>query len=202
MRILRYGARAALVDFDRIEEVLGLQAAIDGEPPAGLVETVPAARTILLRYDPDRTSFERLCDTVRQYSFTEADRSGGHEVAVPVTYDGEDLAHVAEETGFSVREVIARHTGGVYTVAFCGFAPGFGYLTGLDPALRLPRRRTPRTRVPAGSVAIADEYTAIYPNASPGGWQLLGHTTLSVWDVDRDPPQLLAPGTKVRFHEV
>lgn len=202
MRILRYGQRAALVDFDRIEEVLGLQAAIDGEPPAGLVELVPAARTILLRYDPDRTSFERLCDTVQQYSYAETDRADGPEVTVPVTYDGEDLAYVATETGFSVHEVIARHVGGTYTVAFCGFAPGFGYLTGLDPALRLPRRRTPRTRVPAGSVAIADEYTAVYPNESPGGWQLLGHTTLAVWDVDREPPQLLAPGTKVRFHEV
>jgi KipI family sensor histidine kinase inhibitor len=118
-----------------------------------------------------------------------------------VHYDGADLAEVAKETGLSEREVVRLHANARYAVAFCGFAPGYGYLTGLDPRLHLPRRNTPRTKVPAGSVAIAGEYSAVYPRESPGGWHLIGRTDLVVWDVDRDPPQLLVPGTRVRFVE-
>ncbi len=114
-------------------------------------------------------------------------------------YDGEDLDDVARATGLDRDEVIARHTGSSFRVDFCGFAPGFAYLRGLDEALWLPRRSTPRTRVPAGSVAIADVYSAVYPGVSPGGWHLLGTTSTRVWDVDRDPPALLEPGTEVRF---
>jgi KipI family sensor histidine kinase inhibitor len=106
---------------------------------------------------------------------------------------------VADAGGFTVAEVVQRHQNGCYVAAFCGFAPGFAYLTGLDPALHLARRPSPRTRIPAGSVAIAGEYSAVYPTASPGGWHLLGRTTLDVWDVERARPNLLAPGTRVRF---
>ncbi|WP_106401916.1 5-oxoprolinase subunit PxpB [Actinocorallia populi] len=123
----------------------------------------------------------------------------GREVEIPVVYDGADLAEVAELTGLSAAEVAARHSAAEYTVAYLGFSPGFGYLTGLDPVLRVPRRAVPRTSVPAGSVAVAGPYTAVYPSPSPGGWRLLGRTGLALWDVRRDPPSLLAPGDRVRF---
>jgi KipI family sensor histidine kinase inhibitor len=121
------------------------------------------------------------------------------EVVIPVVYDGEDLAEVATETGLTTAEVAARHENGTYVSAFCGFAPGFAYLTGLDPVLHVARRATPRTRIPAGSIAIAGEYSSVYPSASPGGWRLLGRTGAAVWDVERAQPNLLSPGTRVRF---
>ena len=95
--------------------------------------------------------------------------------------------------------MVAAHTAATWIVAFCGFAPGFGYLVGDDPRLRVPRRAESRTRVPAGSVALADGFTGIYPRSSPGGWQLLGRTDVAVWNLDRDPPGLLRPGTRVKF---
>jgi KipI family sensor histidine kinase inhibitor len=199
IRVLPYGDQAALVDLDRPEQVLGLHAALDDEPPCGTVEMVPAARTLLVRFDPRRTGFERISAEIARHSVSGATHRPGPEVEVPVRYDGADLAEVARETGLREAEVIRRHRDSAYTVAFCGFAPGFGYLTGLDPKLHVPRKATPRTRVPTGSVAIAGEYSAIYPRESPGGWRLLGHTDLPVWDIDRDPPNLLIPGTRVRF---
>ena len=119
-----------------------------------------------------------------------------------MVYDGADLAEVAEETGFSPDEVIARHSGRDYLVGWLGFSPGFGYLTGLDPALHVARRATPRTSVPAGSVAIAGPLAAVYPSASPGGWRLLGRTSVRLWDERREPPAALAPGQRVRFRPV
>lgn len=123
----------------------------------------------------------------------------GRDVEIPVVYDGEDLALVAQATGLSVEEVVAIHSGTTYFAAFAGFAPGYVYCTGLDARLRLPRRPTPRTSVPAGSVAIADAYTAIYPTASPGGWHLLGHTDLTLFDLKRPEPALIRPGDRVRY---
>ncbi len=120
-------------------------------------------------------------------------------VTVPVAYDGPDLAGVAGLTGLSPEEVARRHAAARYRVAFIGFAPGFAYLLGGDPVLEVPRRDDPRPRVPAGSVAIAGPYSAIYPAASPGGWQLIGRTGLPVFDAARKPPALLEPGTPVRF---
>ena len=119
-----------------------------------------------------------------------------------MTYDGPDLAAVAADTGLTVAEVIARHTAPAYTVGFIGFAPGFAYLIGLDPVLHVPRHASPRTRVPAGSVGIAGEFTGVYPRASPGGWQLLGRTNAALWDLARERPALLEPGVAVRFREV
>jgi len=120
---------------------------------------------------------------------------------VPVTYDGEDLEEMARLTGLGVDGVIAAHTGQRWTVAFVGFAPGFAYLAGEDERLAVPRRDDPRSEVPAGAVGLAGAYSGIYPRASPGGWQLLGRTDLTVWDLQRDPPALLTPGTRVRFVE-
>jgi KipI family sensor histidine kinase inhibitor len=116
-----------------------------------------------------------------------------------VTYDGPDLREVCELSGLSLREVVRAHIDSTWRVAFAGFAPGFAYLVGGDPRLAVPRRVSPRTRVPAGSVALAAGYTAVYPHASPGGWQLIGRTDLAVWDLANDPPALLVPGTQVRF---
>lgn len=120
-------------------------------------------------------------------------------VELPVVYDGADLAEVAALTGLTVDAVVERHAGATYTVAFGGFMPGFAYLVGLDPTLRVPRRATPRERVPAGAVAIADEFTAVYPAATPGGWRLLGRCDVPLFDVTRTPPALLTPGSRVRF---
>ncbi|MFI5608520.1 allophanate hydrolase subunit 1 [Amycolatopsis sp. NPDC051903] len=196
--VLPYGGSALLVEVD---DVLGYQAALELAPPAGVVEVVPAARTLLVRFDPAVADVAALTRELGETSTVDFHRACPDPVTVPVRYDGEDLAEVAEASGLSVREVAERHAAGSYVVAFCGFAPGFAYLTGLDPALHLPRRSTPRTRVPAGSVAIAGEYSAIYPRSSPGGWHLLGHTGAPVWDVDRAEPNLLPPGTRVRFEE-
>jgi allophanate hydrolase subunit 1 len=120
-------------------------------------------------------------------------------VVLPVTYDGPDLHEVADATRLSVQDVVARHLAPTYTVAFGGFMPGFAYLVGLDPALVVPRRGTPRERVPAGSVAVADRFTAVYPAATPGGWRLLGTCATTLFDVTRADPALLTPGTSVRF---
>ncbi|MFD0777089.1 allophanate hydrolase subunit 1, partial [Streptomonospora algeriensis] len=128
-------------------------------------------------------------------------RAAAGELEVPVQYDGRDLADIAALTGLSEREVVLAHTGAEWTVAFCGFAPGFGYLVCDDPRLRVPRRSEARARVPAGAVALAGEFSGIYPRASPGGWQLLGTTELVTWNLDRDPPALLRPGVRVRFRE-
>jgi KipI family sensor histidine kinase inhibitor len=138
---------------------------------------------------------------VRALDWRPGARADGPLVEVPVSYDGEDLDDVASLAGISREEVARRHLAGEYVAAFCGFAPGFAYLDGLDPALRVARRDSPRTRVPAGSVAIADRFAAVYPRESPGGWQLLGRTSLSLWDVAADPPARLVPGTRVRFVE-
>ena len=127
--------------------------------------------------------------------------AAGH-VKVPVRYDGPDLEIVAELTGLDPQEVVALHTRAAYRVAFIGFAPGFGYLRGGDPRLAVPRRETPRERVPAGAVAVAAEYSAVYPTDSPGGWRILGRTDLVMFDPAREPPVLLTPGTRVSFEAV
>ena len=173
-----------------------------GTQVTGLLEIVPAARTVLViasRRDVIDRCLERVSAGALESARQRAATSTQNVVRVPVRYDGADLADVAANTGLTVAEVRDRHTAPTYRVGFCGFAPGFAYLEGLDPALHLPRRATPRTRVPPGSVAIAAAYTAVYPTASPGGWHLLGSTAMAVWDAERSPPALLAPGTLVRF---
>ncbi|GAB3580531.1 hypothetical protein GCM10027579_07350 [Calidifontibacter terrae] len=119
-----------------------------------------------------------------------------------MVYDGADLDEVATLLGITSQEVIARHTGQVWTVEFAGFAPGFGYLIGSEGNLVVPRRATPRTRIPAGAVGLADQFSGVYPKASPGGWQLLGRTDLAMWDVERDEPALLTPGRRIHFEAV
>lgn len=196
MRVLPMGLESVLVE-DPPGGPAAWSAGLRRSRLAGLVDVVPAASTVLVRCASEhdrREVVSRLADVVPESGLGSDD-----EVVIPVRYDGPDLDVVAAATSYTPEEVVSVHSGGSYLVAFCGFAPGFGYLTGLPDRLHLPRRSTPRTIVPAGSVAIAAGYTAVYPAASPGGWHLLGTTELDLFDPDRDPPALLVPGTPVRF---
>lgn len=202
MRVLRCADAGVLVEVADLREVIALRDAVTARPLPGVTDVVPAARTVLLRLAPG-TDPSGVADAVGALSWdAEAAQDVGETVTVPVRYDGQDLTEIAELTGLSPREVVRAHTGTTWTVAFCGFAPGFGYMVGGDPRLRVPRRDEARVRVPAGAVALAGEFTGVYPRASPGGWQLLGRTDAVIWDVDRDPPGLLRPGVRVRFEEV
>jgi KipI family sensor histidine kinase inhibitor len=165
-----------------------------------VLEIVPAARTLLVETATGRTdAVETLLRTVPALDVPSGD---AETVTIDVRYTGADLAEVARACGVTSDELIALHSGVEYTSAFCGFLPGFSYLVGLDTRLHRPRRDTPRTRVPAGSVAIAGEFTAVYPSASPGGWHLLGTTDSVMWDESRSSPALLPPGAHVRFRPV
>ena len=205
MRVLPNGGRAALVEVDDLDAVIGLHASLRAEALPGVLELVPGARTLLVTFDPAVTSADALAPELTRPRPEPAEALAGPRaplVEIPTVYRGADLAEVAALTGLPVAEVVARHVAAEYTVAFCGFSPGFGYLTGGDPLLRVPRQDTPRTRVPAGAVAIADAFTGVYPRELPGGWRLIGRTSLPMWDLDRDPPAVLVPGTRVRFIEV
>ncbi len=201
MRVLPYGDRALLVEVDGTEEVAGVRRALEAAPLPGQREVVPAARTVLVVLDRPPTDLDAT--VLRRLPLADARPAGDAPlVTVPVVLDGPDLADVARLSGRSVHDVVAALTGVELTVAFSGFAPGFGYLTGLPDDLHVPRRGTPRTRVPAGAVALAGPYAGIYPRSSPGGWQLVGRTDAVLFEVDRDPPALLVPGSRVRFREV
>ena len=201
MRLLSCGETGLLVEVADLDEVLALYAELVEAPPEGVVDLVPAARTLMLRIDPARTDPARVARAVRAVEPRPGNRPDGGHLEVPVTYDGEDLSEVGRLTGLGARGVVEAHTAQEWTVAFCGFAPGFGYLVGTDDRLTVPRRGVPRTRVPARSVALAGEFTGVYPRESPGGWQLIGRTPVQPWDLERDPPALLVPGTRVRFVE-
>jgi KipI family sensor histidine kinase inhibitor len=194
------GERALLVEVEELETVHRLHAALRQLAPPGVVELVPAYRTVLIVAEPDRAGvLDELAAALPELELPPAEAVAGDTVEVPVRYDGEDLPEVARLTGLSAEEVVRHHTAPEYTVAFLGFSPGFPYLVGLDPALEVPRRDTPRTSIPAGSVGLAGNQTGIYPTASPGGWQLIGRTELKLFDPGRDPPALLAPGARLRF---
>ncbi|HEY0475493.1 MAG TPA: allophanate hydrolase subunit 1, partial [Kribbella sp.] len=175
MRLLPSGDHALLVELAHLDEVLGYYAALSADPPAGVVDIVPAARTVLVTIDG--TDLDSLARTLRTVKPLDGTSTAGDLIEIPVVYDGEDLADLAALLGCEVAELIERHTADEWTVAFCGFAPGFGYLTGKGD-WDIPRRTSPRTKVPAGSVALAGEFSGVYPRESPGGWQLLGRTAL------------------------
>ena len=192
MRTRTVGWSAVLVECATPAEVEAYRAALRAALPPH-VEVVPGARTVLVdgvaSLPPVRPALDSAAGEART-------------VEIPTVYDGPDLPAVAQHWGVPVEEVITRHTGTDFRVAFCGFAPGFGYLTGLPEELAVPRLATPRPRVPAGSVGLAGAYSGIYPSASPGGWLLLGRTDVVLFDVTADPPALLAPGTRVKFRAV
>ncbi|MEU5882120.1 5-oxoprolinase subunit PxpB [Spirillospora sp. NPDC047279] len=196
---MRAGDAALLADTGDLETAHRLDTAIRAAALPGVVDVVPGERTVLVVTDPARCDLGRLAARLPELPLTAAEATAAPPVEIPVVYDGEDVAEVAGLTGLSRDEVVERHAAATYTVAYLGFSPGFGYLTGLDPVLHVPRRESPRTSVPAGSVAIAGPYAAVYPSASPGGWRLLGRSPLTLWDVTRDPPSLLRPGGRVRF---
>jgi KipI family sensor histidine kinase inhibitor len=199
-RLVQYGPRAVLAEYDSLDDVIAATRELRRRAPAGVVDIIPAARTILVTTTGVPDVIARvLADPIGESSATV---HPADTVTVPVRYDGVDLADVADRCGLRADDVVALHSGALYTVGFCGFLPGFSYLVGLDPRLHLPRRATPRTSVPAGAVAIASEFTAVYPSPSPGGWHLLGTTDAVMWDDARDVPALLPPGVAVRFEPV
>lgn len=210
MRVLPYGRDALLVDLASLEEVDAVHRALRGDLEAGslpgVVEVVPAARTVLVAAR-DASALDAVrarLDTVDLAAGSLAAGSDDEVVELPVHYDGEDLELVAADAGIDPAEVVARHTGASYTVAFGGFAPGFAYLAGLPEELQQPRLDSPRPRIPTGAVGVAGEFSGVYPRASPGGWRLIGRLTADapvLFDPDRDPPALLVAGTRVRFRD-
>ncbi|AXE84479.1 allophanate hydrolase subunit 1 [Streptomyces sp. Go-475] len=199
MKVLPVGEDALLVEVSSGDEAQALHAELlrrRAEGSLSVHEIVPAARTVLLDGldAPARVAAELTAAEVPP-----APPRARAVVEIPVRYDGPDLADVAAHWGVPEREVARIHAATEFRVAFCGFAPGFGYLTGLPPRYDVPRRATPRTAVPAGSVALAGPYTGVYPRSSPGGWQLIGTTDAVLWDHARVPAALLSPGTRVRF---
>lgn len=207
VRVLRpCGDVAVLVELASLEDVLALHASLAADTPPGVVDLVPAARTLLVRVR-ERADLAAVAPVVRdrpvvRRGILDDDDATGSPVTIPVRYDGEDLADVAAAVGLTPETVVAAHTGQTWTVAFTGFAPGFGYLVGENDALTVGRREVSRARVPAGAVGLAGSFSGVYPRESPGGWQLIGTTTSTMWDAERTPPALLTPGTRVWFEEV
>jgi KipI family sensor histidine kinase inhibitor len=206
--LLTCGEHAVLVEVGGLDQVLAFTHAVREAAVAqasglsAIVDIVPAATTVLVVVDED-IPIAPLRKALADLLVAENGKVPLSEgtIEIPVRYDGPDLTAVAEHTGLTTQEIIAAHTGTDWRVAFGGFAPGFAYLSWGDPRLTVPRREEPRTSVAAGSVGLAGDYSAIYPRSSPGGWQLIGHTDVVVFDADRDPPALLQPGMSVRFVE-
>ena len=213
-RVSPYGPEASIVD----GLVPGTAALVRkeflgyvGTSETSVVDVIPAATSVVVTHAAhEAETVRRLLTAAVQHvaSTWTADRYVTSDpagrvlepvVEIPVRYDGADLEEVANHCGMSTADVVALHTGATYVVEFCGFSPGFAYLTGLSERLRLPRRSSPRPRVPAGSVAIAAGYSAVYPRESPGGWHLLGTTSLAMWDASRAAPAMLQPGMVIRF---
>ena len=214
-RFIPMGDRALIVEFgERVDPALSAQIAalaqkLRDSQPIGVLDIVPAYATLALHYDPaavgaGTSPFEALSETIGTWLKTQTFDPGhtGRLVEIPVCYGGafgEDLDALAERHGLTPEEVIALHSGATYHAHMLGFVPGFAYLGGLDGRLATPRRETPRPHVPAGSVAIADEQTAVYPLATPGGWHLIGRTPWRLFRPEASPPSLLAAGDRVRF---
>lgn len=204
-RVLDYGDQALMVQCGSTDEVLAWADALRAARLPGVVDIVPAAVTVLVKLDGPRLQgitrqrLRRLQPTAVPAGFTGAQQDSTNTVVIDVVYDGPDLAEVASYTGLTVPQIINAHTGTRWRVGFGGFAPGFAYLVGGDERLRVPRRSEPRTAVPAGSVGLAGEFSAIYPRQSPGGWQLIGRTDAVLWDIDRADPALLVAGMWVQF---
>jgi KipI family sensor histidine kinase inhibitor len=196
MRVRRAGTRALLIECDDGEQAEAWRAELwRRRDELGFVDLVPGARTVLIDgVDPAVESRFTSLDPTKGANAVE-DRL----IDIPTTFDGDDLADVADWWGLTPSSAIDRLAGAELTVAFCGFAPGFAYLRGLPDEWSVPRLAAPRPRVPAGSVALAGAYAGIYPSASPGGWRLVGRTDVTLFDVRAEPPALLTPGTRVRL---
>ncbi len=204
-----YGDHALLLEFDNTEEVLAWSAAIRDAELLGVLDIVPGSRTVLIKLEdaryqaPTRQRLGKL--HVTPAAMPDASDDVRADVEIEVVYDGPDLDEVARLTGLTADQVVAAHTATPWRVGFGGFAPGFAYLVGGDSRLEVPRRAEPRTKVPAGSVGLAGEFSGVYPRESPGGWQLIGRISenqAALWDVDREQPALLTPGMWVQFRAV
>lgn len=201
-RVRPFGDRALLAEVDDLDAVLDLSARLSVARPPGVVDVVPAARTVLITFDPAVVTLAAARAWITDAAAGAPPGAAGAAAALvelPTVYDGDDLADVAALLGCSAEELVRRHTAAEWTVAFTGFAPGFGYLVSPDWPHVVPRRASPRTRVPAGAVALAGEFTGAYPRDTPGGWQLIGTTSAPLFDPDAAPPALLQPGARVRF---
>lgn len=199
-RVRPFGEAAFLVEVDGPDAAQRLRRALLAEPIEGVTGVVPGRASLLVEFDPlttDATSLEAALATVPP-----ARPAAGRERRIPVVYDGPELAEVAELVGLSVAAVIEAHAAGEHRVLFGGFAPGFAYVGGLPESWRIPRLATPRTRTPAGSVAVADGMTGIYPAELPGGWRVIGRTPVTLFDPRREPPVYLEPGDSVRFEPI
>jgi KipI family sensor histidine kinase inhibitor len=195
------GTTAVLAELSGLHDVLALQALLLEQPLPGQVDVLAAAETVMVRADSPAAA-RRMAGLLLEMDLTVQAHAEGKLVLIETVYDGEDLAEVGRLTGLGTDGVIAAHTGQVWTVAFGGFAPGFGYMVGENQLLEVPRRSSPRTAVPAGAVALAGTYSAVYPRKSPGGWQLIGRTAAHMWDLSREQPALAAPGDRVQFRAV
>ena len=195
------GTTAVLAELAGLHDVLALQAVLLEHPLPGQIDVLAAAETVLVKADSAQSA-RRIAARLPELDLAVQAKSEGKLVQIDTLYDGEDLADVGRLTGLGVEGVVAAHTGQVWTVAFGGFAPGFGYMVGENQRLEVPRRSSPRTAVPAGSVALAGHYSAVYPRQSPGGWQLIGRTAARMWDLGREQPALAAPGDRVQFRAV
>ncbi|MGL6236290.1 MAG: 5-oxoprolinase subunit B family protein [Segniliparus sp.] len=196
MRVTRAGAGALLIDCEDQEQVFQLYGRLREDPR--LAEVVPGDRTLMVISDhAEALSDAALVQPVR--AGAEPPARAAEPVVVEVRYNGPDLAEAAELAGKSVQDLVAAHTGSPWTAQFLGFCPGFAYLVNPDAGLAVPRRTSPRARIPMGAVAVGAQYSAVYPMATPGGWQLIGTTDAPMWDPERDPPSLLSPGCLVRF---
>ncbi len=201
LQFLPAGSNRFIVELDDLESTIALGDALKAACIEGVAEVIPGAVTLHVSFDPLATSAQKLYAQISSLRPQVGCSRSGDLVEIPMAYDGEDLAFVAGYLGWSVPELIRRHRAATFTVAFTGFAPGFAYMTCDDPELDVPRRDSPRVRIPAGSVALAGRFCGIYPSDTPGGWQLLGATTIPMWDVDREQAALLKPGDRVRFVE-
>ena len=195
------GTKAVLAELAGLHDVLALQALLLEQPLPGQVDVLAAAETVMVKADSPAAA-RRMTARLLAMDLTVRPHTEGKLVTIETVYDGEDLAEVGRLTGLGAEGVVAAHTGQVWTVAFGGFAPGFGYMVGENQVLEVPRRSSPRTAVPAGSVALAGNYSAVYPRKSPGGWQLIGRTAAPMWDLNREQPALAAPGDRVQFRAV
>ena len=202
-----YGEQALLLEFGGTAEVLAWTDAVRAEDLPGVLDVVPAARTVLVEFAEPRyvpPARQRLADLRIDQAAVDAEPpADGHvDVTLDVVYDGPDLDEVSRLVGLGPDEVVAAHTAAPMRVGFGGFAPGFAYLVGGDTRLHVPRRSEPRTRVPAGSVGLAGEFSGVYPRETPGGCQLIGRTEAVLWDVDRPSPALLTPGSWIQFRAI